>query len=65
MVPEYRIKVTIYDENTGAEVWGVNEPVLSQDEDTVTAAYRALKGFHVQKERFEETHYPVESTETV
>lgn len=67
--PIYRIKISIYDDNTAEEVAHVDEPMMSQEsqnpdaryDDNLPTYHRALRSFESGKSDFEATHYPDES----
>lgn len=66
--PLYRIKVSVYDDNTNEEVAHIDEPMMSQDvlnrdvrsEDNTPTFHRAMRAFESGKSDFEATHYPVD-----
>ncbi len=62
MEPNYRIKIEVYDSETGEFVVKTDEPKFSQEEEAIAQMYRTLTAFEGRKESFEATHYPVEST---
>jgi hypothetical protein len=57
MEPKYRIEVKIVDENTGDVLASQSDAVYSNDEDTVTVAYRALRTFQKKRREHEVDNY--------
>lgn len=68
MNPNYRIKISIYDDNTSEEVAFVDEPMMSQDaqieqhriDDNQPTFFRAMNKFRSERSDFEKVHYPTE-----
>lgn len=68
--PNYRIKISVYDDNTAEEVGFVDEPMMNQNSDNTDAIeddnqptfFRAMRKFHSERSDFEATHYPKEET---
>lgn len=64
--PLYRIKISVYDDQTGEELSFVDEPMVSQDSDNyehrdndnMPTYHRAMRKFEADRPDFENTHYP-------
>lgn len=63
--PLYRIKISVYDDQTGEELSFVDEPMVSQDgaaehraDDNLPTYHRAMRKFEADRPDFEKTHYP-------
>lgn len=64
--PLYRIKISVYDDQTGEELSFIDEPMMSQDSDNyehrdndnLPTYHRAMRKFETEREDFEITHYP-------
>lgn len=66
MNPLYRIKLSVYDDQTGEEIAHIDEPVFDQDNKDTDALvdanqpsfFRMMRKYVTERDDFEKTHYP-------
>lgn len=56
--PNYRLRVEIYDQETGEKVYSEDDALYADRDNHTMQLYRVLEYSKNMMPRFEETHYP-------